>query len=100
MDVKQVAKYALGSYAAYAVLRKLTTGDPDAKVRLPPVRKDSPKCIVIGAGFSGMCMSIKLAEKGIDHIVVEKEADVGGTWLLSNYPGVSLSVPHCLHANA
>jgi cation diffusion facilitator CzcD-associated flavoprotein CzcO len=37
-------------------------------------------------------MSIKLALKGIDHIVIEKENDIGGTWLLSRYPGVSIII--------
>lgn len=90
MDAKQTAKYMLGAYVGYAALRKITSPDPDAKVQLPPIRKDSPKVVVVGGGISGICMSIKLAEKGIDHILIEKEADVGGTWFLSNYPGVSL----------
>jgi len=89
MDAKQAAKIALGAYIGYAVLRKLVQGDQFAPATLPPVRKDSPKCLVVGCGISGICMSIKLAQKGIDHIVVEKESDVGGTWFLSNYPGVS-----------
>jgi len=91
-STKQIAKYALASYVGYAALRKLTH-DPDAKVSHPPVRKDSPKCLVIGCGISGICMSIKLSEKGIDHLVLEKESDVGGTWFLSNYPGVQCDVP-------
>ena len=90
MDAKQAAKYLAASYVGYAAFRKLTTPDQWAKVSNPPIRKDSPKVVVVGCGISGICMSIKLAEKGIDHIVLEKESDVGGTWLLSNYPGVSL----------
>jgi len=81
-------KALLASYVGYAVMKKILSADPDAPVKLPPVRKDSPKVIVVGAGISGICMSIKLAEKGIDHVVIEKEHDLGGTWLLSNYPGV------------
>ena len=90
METKTVAKYAVTSYVGYAVLRKLMLEDPDAKVQMPPIRKDSPKVVVIGCGISGICMSIKLAQKGIDHIVIEKEQDIGGTWWLSNYPGVRL----------
>ena len=89
METKQIAKYLAASYLGYAVLRKMTQPDPDAKVIMPPIRKNSPKVVVVGCGISGICMSIKLAEKGIDHIVIEKESDVGGTWFLSNYPGVS-----------
>ena len=88
MNSKDIAKYVIASYLGYAVVHKIAF-DPDGKVNFPAKRKDSPKCIVIGCGISGICMSIKLAEKGIDHIVIEKESDVGGTWFLSNYPGVS-----------
>ena len=31
-------------------------------------------------GRSGMLAAIRLAEAGIDHVVLEKNADVGGTW--------------------
>ena len=37
--------------------------------------------IVVGAGFSGLCMAIQLKEAGYDDFVVlEKAADIGGTW--------------------
>jgi heterodisulfide reductase subunit A-like polyferredoxin len=84
-----VVKYTVGSYLGYALAKKIMSGDPNEKVKLPAIRKDSPICLIVGCGVSGMCMSIKLAEKGIEHVVIEKEHDVGGTWLLSNYPGVS-----------
>ena len=36
-------------------------------------------CIVIGAGMSGICMGIKLRDRGIeDFLIVEKSPDVGG----------------------
>ncbi len=37
--------------------------------------------IVVGAGFSGLCMAIQLKEAGYDDFVVlEKAGDIGGTW--------------------
>ena len=87
MEKTQAAKALVATYLGYALYNKIMN-DPDAPAKLPPIRKDSPKCVIVGCGISGICMSIKLAEKGIDHIIVEKEADVGGTWFLSNYPGV------------
>jgi cation diffusion facilitator CzcD-associated flavoprotein CzcO len=90
MDTSTTLKALAATYAGYAIYSKVTKTDT---VVHPPIRKDSPKVVVIGAGFSGICMSIKLAEKGIEHIVLEKEADVGGTWWVSNYPGVQCDIP-------
>jgi cation diffusion facilitator CzcD-associated flavoprotein CzcO len=54
---------------------------------------NTPSCIIIGAGFSGICMSKKLTDLGIPHIIFEKERDVGGTWLLNEYPACQNDVP-------
>ncbi|WP_298692874.1 NAD(P)/FAD-dependent oxidoreductase [uncultured Sphingomonas sp.] len=43
--------------------------------------------IVIGAGFSGVAMGIKLKEAGIPFTIVEKNDRVGGTWYENSYPG-------------
>ncbi len=48
---------------------------------------------IIGAGFGGLCMAIKLREAGNDNfIVLEKAADVGGTWRDNSYPGAACDV--------
>jgi len=44
--------------------------------------------LVIGAGFSGLAVLHHLREKGLKTIVVDGEAEVGGTWWRNNYPGV------------
>jgi 4-hydroxyacetophenone monooxygenase len=43
--------------------------------------------LVIGAGMSGLLTGIRLAQTGVDFQIVEKNADVGGTWLENTYPG-------------
>src|SRR3954467_4666724 len=46
--------------------------------------------LVIGAGFAGLCMAIKLQERGEpDFLVVERGPDVGGTWRDNTYPGAA-----------
>src|SRR6266581_4902019 len=36
--------------------------------------------LIIGAGFSGLCMGIKLLEAGMNSfLIIEKSADIGGT---------------------
>src|SRR5262245_50763684 len=54
---------------------------------------------VLGAGLSGICMSIQLRKAGIDDfIVLEKAASVGGTWRENTYPGVACDVPSHLYS--
>ena len=45
---------------------------------------------ILGAGFGGLCMAIKLREAGNDNFVIlEKGADVGGTRYFNSYPGAA-----------
>lgn len=48
--------------------------------------------LVIGAGFSGICVAIRLASTGMDFLILERAADVGGTWRNNTYPGCSVDV--------
>ncbi|WP_186629332.1 NAD(P)/FAD-dependent oxidoreductase [Rhodococcus sp. BP22] len=54
--------------------------------------------IVIGAGVSGMLAAIKLREAGIDHVVLEKNSDVGGGWFENTYPGAGVDTPSHLYS--
>lgn len=57
------------------------------------------KIIIIGSGFSGLGMAIKLKESGErDFIVLEKEQGVGGTWRVNHYPGCACDVPSHLYS--
>jgi len=55
--------------------------------------------VIIGSGFAGTCMAIKLKEQGNeDFIVLEKDNKVGGTWQKNNYPGAACDVPSHLYS--
>ncbi len=55
--------------------------------------------LVIGAGFAGLGMAIKLQEDGeTDFLVIERGADVGGTWRDNTYPGAACDVPSQLYS--
>lgn len=56
------------------------------------------RVIIIGAGLSGICAAIKLAQANIDFTILEKNADVGGTWLENTYPGVGVDTPSHLYS--
>ena len=57
------------------------------------------KHLIIGAGFAGLCAAIKLDEDGErDFVVIERGADVGGTWRDNTYPGAACDVPSQLYS--
>ncbi|MBA4108201.1 MAG: 4-hydroxyacetophenone monooxygenase [Leptothrix sp. (in: Bacteria)] len=57
------------------------------------------KILVIGTGFSGLCMGVKLREMGEDDFVLlERADDVGGTWRDNTYPGCACDVPSHLYS--
>ena len=47
---------------------------------------------VVGAGMSGLLAAHRLHQAGIDVVVYEKNAEVGGTWLQNTYPGCRVDV--------
>jgi cation diffusion facilitator CzcD-associated flavoprotein CzcO len=54
---------------------------------------------IIGTGFSGLGMAIRLRQAGEDDFVVfEKEAGVGGTWWVNSYPGCACDVESHLYS--
>jgi len=56
-------------------------------------------CVIIGAGFSGICLGIHLRKAGIDDFVMlEKSGEVGGTWRDNHYPGAECDVPSALYS--
>ncbi len=53
-----------------------------------------PSIAIIGAGMTGILLSIRLAEMGIDDVtILEKKDDLGGTWRENTYPGVACDIP-------
>jgi 4-hydroxyacetophenone monooxygenase len=48
------------------------------------------KVVVIGAGMSGLVTAHRLAQAGVDFVVLEKNDEVGGTWYENSYPGCRL----------
>ena len=72
-----------------------TTTAPAAPAGLPA----HTRVLVIGAGFAGLGLAIKLTEQGEDDfLVVERGTDVGGTWRDNTYPGAACDVPSQLYS--
>jgi cation diffusion facilitator CzcD-associated flavoprotein CzcO len=59
----------------------------------------SADVLIIGAGFSGLGMGIKLLEAGMNSfLIIEKSADIGGTWWDNRYPGCACDIPSHLYS--
>ncbi|MFI5308430.1 MAG: flavin-containing monooxygenase [Polyangiales bacterium] len=57
------------------------------------------RVIVLGAGFGGLGMAIRLLQEGErDFVVLEKASDVGGTWRDNTYPGCQCDVASNLYS--
>jgi cation diffusion facilitator CzcD-associated flavoprotein CzcO len=56
-------------------------------------RLEHHRVVIVGTGFSGLGMAIRLTKAGIDDFVVlEKAQDVGGTWRDNTYPGCACDI--------
>lgn len=54
---------------------------------------------IIGAGFAGIGMGIRLRQQGIESFTIfEKDAAVGGVWRDNTYPGAGCDVPSHLYS--
>ncbi|MFW7379295.1 MAG: flavin-containing monooxygenase [Oligoflexus sp.] len=50
--------------------------------------------VIIGAGFSGLAIAIRLKKAGIDDFtILEQSHEVGGTWRDNHYPGAACDIP-------
>jgi len=65
---------------------------------------DSPRLsrhvetLIIGSGFSGLLAAIRLQKKGCnDFVMLERSAELGGTWQVNSYPGAEVDVPTSLY---
>jgi cation diffusion facilitator CzcD-associated flavoprotein CzcO len=55
--------------------------------------------LIIGSGFAGLCMAIKLLQAGeSSFVLIEKDSDVGGTWRDNTYPGCGCDIPSHLYS--
>lgn len=61
---------------------------------------DAPlEVLVVGAGFSGLCLGARLRRAGVSSFrILEKAHEIGGTWRDNTYPGCACDVPSHLYS--
>lgn len=82
---EKTAQGAIRAAGASAIDTEVLVGATDPRA----VDTDA---LVVGSGFSGIGAGIKLKEAGIAFIVLEKAADLGGTWRDNTYPGIAVDI--------
>lgn len=61
----------------------------------------SPHVAIIGTGFGGIAMAIRLERDGVaDVTLLERFEDTGGTWRDNTYPGAACDIPSHLYSLA
>jgi cation diffusion facilitator CzcD-associated flavoprotein CzcO len=59
----------------------------------------SPSVAVIGAGFAGIAMGVRLLRAGLtDFTIFEAGDGVGGTWFHNTYPGAEVDTPSHMYS--
>jgi len=80
-----------------SVVEEVPAGPPAAAgdgAGVPHVR-----IAIVGTGFAGLGLAIRLKEQGIeDFVLIERAHDVGGTWQANTYPGCQCDVPSHLYS--
>ena len=65
-----------------------------APARTTEVHVTHHRIAIVGTGFSGLGMAIRLKQDGEhDFVLLERAADIGGTWRDNTYPGCRCDVP-------
>ena len=59
-----------------------------------PARLDHAQVLIVGAGVSAIALGAALSRLGIPYQIVEKNADLGGTWYVNRYPGCGVDTPN------
>ena len=98
-DVLKIMEFAVGAdddMAAYLPLLEEELAILGEDRRAPDWHADGDdfRVAIIGAGMSGLLVAHRLQQAGIPFVILEKNADVGGTWYENSYPGCRVDNPN------
>ncbi len=106
-DLRKMIEFIVGEATDewYPVVREeLALGDED--LRAPQWHREeiapgrTVRAAVVGAGMSGLLAAHRLHQVGVEVEVLEKDHEVGGTWLENTYPGCRVDVPNHFYSYA
>jgi 4-hydroxyacetophenone monooxygenase len=82
----------------YGPLLAEELGQLSRDVTIPTPLPAGFQVLIIGAGISGLALGIKLKGAGVPFTILEKNPDIGGTWLENTYPGCGVDTPSHLYS--
>jgi cation diffusion facilitator CzcD-associated flavoprotein CzcO len=63
-----------------------------------PMQPRHFETVIIGTGFSGLLAAIRLRKRRCnDFVLLERSAELGGTWQANSYPGAEVDIPTALY---
>ena len=98
---KTAPKKAAGKKAAgtKAASKKAASKKAPRKTAARKPASKPASVLIVGAGFAGLGMAIRLKKAGIeDFVILERGEDVGGTWRDNTYPGAACDIPSNLYS--
>lgn len=63
----------------------------------PPRNRSGFRVMIVGAGISGIAAAIQLGRLGIEYTIVDRQADLGGTWEWNDYPEARVDITTFLY---
>ena len=67
---------------------------------VPPAGAETTQVVIVGSGFSGLIMALRLKRRRIPFLILEKADGIGGTWRDNTYPGCACDIPSHLYSIA
>ena len=68
----------------------------DVRWTEPPAGEEVQRhhALIVGAGVCAIALGVGLNRLGIPYTIVEKNAELGGTWYVNRYPGCGVDTPN------
>jgi 4-hydroxyacetophenone monooxygenase len=106
-DVRAIMNFVAGAeipdhYIPFLIEELALEGKDPKEPRWPATITESQRkefhVLIVGAGMSGILAAIRLKQAGVPFTVVDKNKDVGGTWLENAYPGCRVDNPNHMYS--
>ncbi|WP_156296512.1 flavin-containing monooxygenase [Mycobacterium paragordonae] len=59
---------------------------------------DTTTVAIVGAGIAGIIAALAVADSGVAYQIFDRNNEVGGTWLTTNYPGIGVDTPSAYYS--
>jgi 4-hydroxyacetophenone monooxygenase len=106
-DVRSMMSFVAGAdiqdqYIPFLIEELALEGKDPKEPKWPATITESQRgqfhVLIVGAGMSGILAGIRLKQAGVPFTIIDKNKDVGGTWLENAYPGCRVDNPNHMYS--